>query len=361
MTKLKENVNFMKKYLFICLIASSISFANTFKIIASVGNNAITSYDVKNMEKFMKVYTGNATNVKIEPFKELLLIYSLEQIVSDNKKIILPKDEIDKMIEKMTNLTEEEKTNNMLIERAKIVNEYPDELRLFLKKSQIIRTLLSVELKLREKANEKINESEISNFYNQHKSSLIEPPEIDIVLIICEQPNTSSLEELEKFEKALEEIASKLKKSNDVSALLEKYKKTIKFEPFSGRTGLKPVYELFQAGYPEEMLAFSLSTNPIPTQKGKMVVKPGFVLGPEKTQFRNYSKPVYFIYKLIDRKIGKPTNLEKVRNLIEAQLKEQKINEAIKEYIIEKINRKELNITIYDENYKGEYNEFLRR
>ncbi|MCX7821063.1 MAG: hypothetical protein N2258_05240 [Brevinematales bacterium] len=352
----------LKNLLFLVLLVGSISYAEPFnKVVASVGDFAITSYDVESMRKFMQVYSGNATNAKIEPFKELLYIYSLEQIVKDNKKIILPKDEIDKMIDKMTNLTKEDKTNQMLVERAKIVDQFPEELRLYLRKSQIIRTLLSVDTRLRDKANEKIDEKEITNFYNEHKSSLIEPPSIDIVLVVCEQPSAASLDELERFEKTLEEIAKRLQKSNDISDLLEKNKKFIKFEPYSGRTGLKSVYELFQAGYPEEMLAFALTTTPIPTAKGKLVVKPGFVLGPEKTKFKNSNKIIYFIFKLVDRKVGANVPLEKVRNLIEAQLKEQKIMDSVKGYILDKINRKELEIVIYDEKYKGEYNEFLRR
>ncbi len=293
--------------------------------------------------------------------KELLYIYSLEQIVKDNKKIILPKDEIDRMIDRMTNLTKEEKTNQIFIERAKIVDLFPDELRLYLRKTQIIRTLLSIDNRLKDKANEKITEKEITNFYNEHKSSLIEPPYVDIVLVVVERPNVASLDELERFEKSLEEIAKRLKKSNDISNLLEKYKKTIKFEPYSGRTGLKPVYELFQAGYPEEMLAFALTTNTITTARGGLNVKPGFVIGPEKASFKNSNKVVYFVFKLVDRKIGHPVPLDKVRSLIEAQLKEQKIMDSVKFYILDKIARKELEIVIYDDKYKGEYDEFLRR
>ncbi len=353
----------LKNLIFLSIfVVSSTIFAEPFnKVVASVGDFAITSYDVESMRKFMQVYTGNATNVKIEPFKELLYIYSLEQIVKDNSKIILPKDEVDKMIDKMTNLTKEERTNQMLVERAKIVDQFPEELRLYLRKFQIIRTLLSVDTRLRDKSNEKIDEKEITNFYNEHKSSLIEPPSIDIILVVAEQPSGGTLDELEKFEKTLEEIAKRLQRSNDIADLLEKYKRTIKFESYSGRTGLKPVYELFQAGYPEEMLAFALITNPIPTAKGKLNVKPGFVLGPEKTKFRNSNKVVYFIFKLVDRKIGANVPIDKVRNLIEAQLREQKIMNSVKNYILDKISGKELEIVIYDEKYKGEYDEFLRR
>ncbi len=54
-----------KSLLFLLLFLSSLIFAEPFnKVVASVGDFAITSYDVENMKKFMQIYTGNATNVK---------------------------------------------------------------------------------------------------------------------------------------------------------------------------------------------------------------------------------------------------------------------------------------------------------
>ncbi|MGC8764779.1 MAG: hypothetical protein ACP5QT_02705 [Brevinematia bacterium] len=328
------------------------------RVVAVVGDFPITSYDIEMMEKFMRAASSNPSN-KVEPFKELLFVYSLEQIVKDNKKIILPKDEIDKMIENMTNT--EDMTNEMLLQRAKLINDFADEMRLQLKKGQMTRALIFYDTRLKEKANQKIDEAEISNFYRENQKAFYEHPKIDIVLVVCKKPENLSLEELERFEKALDEIALRLKKSDDISDLLLKYKKILNYESYSGRTGLRFVFDLYQQGYPEELLAFSLTTKPIPTPKGNLIVKPGFLIGPEKTRFRNSEKDYYFILKLIDRELEKPIPLEKVRAVIEAQLREKKVYEVMRNYIIEKIEKNELNIVLYDDKLQGEYNEFIRR
>ena len=329
------------------------------KIVASVGNFPITTYDIEMTEKFLQTTTGNNPSNKVQPLKELLFLYSLEQIVNDNKKIILPKDEIEKMMQNLTNL--EDETNDFAFQRAEIAKRFPEEMKMQLKKGQLVRALLFYDTRLKEKANEKIDEREITNFYKKNEKSFIDQPYLDLVIVVCEQPKTSSLEELEKFENTLDKIAARLKKSNDISDLLTKYRKFLNPEPYSGRTSLKPVSELFQSGYPEELLAFSLSTNVIQTSRGNLYVKPGFSIGPEKIKFRNSPKNYYFVLKVVDRKIGSTLPLEKVRNIIEAQLKEKKIYDALKDLIIDKINKKELQIVLYDEKYKGEYDEFLRR
>ncbi len=349
------------KYFLAIIILTILNFTFSLpvnRIIATVGDFSITSYDVERMEEFLKIASGNPSN-KVEPFKELLFIYSLEQLVKENKKIILPRDEIDRMIENMTNI--EDVTNEMLKQRAKLAKDYTEELKLQLKKGQIVRALMFYDTKLKEKANEKIDETEITNFYKQNEKAFVDVPKVDLVLIVCEQPRNATLEELENFEKALDEIALRLKKSDDVSDLLLKYKKILNYEKYSGRTGLKPVFELFQQGYPEELLAFSLTTKPIPTTKGKLIVKPGFLIGPEKTKFRTSGKDYYFILKVINREMQKSIPLEKVRNIIEARLKEKKIEDTVRNYIVEKIEKKELNISIFDDKYRGEYDEFIRR
>jgi len=344
-------------FLLICISFSHPLVLN--RIIATVGDYPITSYDIERMRDFLKLMSGNNPSQKIEPLKELLFFYSLQQIVSQNKKIILPRDEINKIIENTTNV--KDASDELAKQRLKIYEQYPDEFEMQIRKSQIVRALMFYDTRLKDKAGEKVSEEEIKKFYQENKKLMVDQPKLDLVIVVCKSPKNASLENLEKFENALLQISDRLKKSNEIEDLLAKNKNLLGYENYSGRTGLKYVFELYQSGIPEELLAFSLSTNAIPTPKGNLYVKPGFVIGPEVTKFRNSDEKYYFVLKVVDRKLNEFVPLEKVKPLIENQLREQKIYNALKEYILEKIEKNELQISLYDINYQGEYDEFLRR
>lgn len=329
-------------------------------IVASVGNYAITTYDIEKMNEFLIIGSGGTKSQDPKAgLKELLYTYALYYLADKETKMTLSKGEIDSAIASITNNTNTSDPGAAY--RIKLFQEYPDQYRMKMKKSQIMRALAYYNRELKDKLGREVSEKEARDFYQKNQSNFMEPPSVDMVVVLAPQPKDLSLDELDNYEKNLNLIADTLKKTDNVTNLIDKYKKGLSLDPVSGRTGMLPAFELIKNGIPEEIVFLSLTTNSIRSSKGMILIKNGAVVGPELYQFRKSPKPQYFIFKLIQRKTTSITPFEKVRQMVEFQIKDNKSEEIINQFIQDKVLKNEIKITIIDKNYEGAYNELFRR
>ena len=340
------------------LIAGAQMYAGVINsIAANVGNYAVTEYDVDKMHDFLTVSSGGRGETNFSAFQELLTIYSLNYIVDSDKRMVVPKGEVEKFIDNVTNITNTDDPAAMY--RLKLYQEFPEQYKLQFRKNQIMRLLMYYRPELKQKSEEEVSEKESRDIYEKNKKMFLEPPELDIVAIVVQQPKNLSLDDLDAFEKAMNTIAEALKKNDDVSALLEKNKKMLNPEKYSGRTGLKSVMDILKDGVPEELIGISLTTNALPTPKGKLYINPGTVLGPETTKFRSSDKVFYFILKVISRKQVSISPFEKVRPMIDYQLKDKKMNEMIHQFITDKIRKGVIRVSIINPAYQNELDKYM--
>jgi len=329
-------------------------------IVATVGQYAITKQDVERMRDFIKESNPQSkTNDLNSALKELLLSYSIITYVENNSnKIIYRQREMDNYLNTLTNNPNDSSSKS----RLKLYNDYPEEFLLQIKKMQMIRSILFYDEFLKEKVESQVDTNEMLEYYKKNKQYFLEPPKVDIIFISTPQPNNFTLDQMEELEKNLTSIANYLKKSDDVTNVMNKYQKIIPFSPLSGRTGLRQAYELYNEGYPEEILMLSLSTEPLPAGKDRTIrIKNGVVVGPELIKFRSNGQMNYVIFKLISRQLKQQMPFEKSIPFIENLLKEKRTSEVIQQALVEKINRGEITINIVDKSYIGAYDEFLRR
>ena len=319
-------------------------------IVASVGNYAITVYDIKKMNEFLQITSGMKSDQN-NAFRELLYDYGLI-FLSDNEDQILVRDqELRNYVDSVTN----QQTGNQFY------REYLEQVKMQYKKNQIIRSILSYDQAMKIKISEEIPEAKMRLFYNKNRSSLIEPPSLDVIVLGVLQPKTGSLDELDRFDRNLAAVAEALKKTDDVNAVMSKFRMQFAFESFSGRTGMKNVYELVKAGFPQEALGIGLSKNDIQGPKGMVRIGKGVVYGPMPMVLQSTGKPTYLIVKVINRQFERSMNFETAKPYIERKIRDDMANEAFKQYIIDKIASGDITVNILDKNFEGAYNEFVRR
>jgi hypothetical protein len=324
-------------------------------IAANVGKYPITSYDIKKMAELLQASGTAKTYDTGKAFRDLLLINALMYMKDQNEQIKLREKDYLNYLESLTN------TKNGDSKGLQLYQNYGDYVKMQFEKNQIIRSIVTVDQNINKRINEEVPEKDIKDFYNKNRVQMMEPPSVDIIAFVVPQPANLGLDELDAFEKSLNGIAASLKKSDDAEAVAKKYK-DIKFESYSGRSGMKNIYDLFRVGYPQEVIGVALSTNVLKSSKGEIYIKNGTVLGPEPIQFRDLpGKTYYLIFKLINRQMSKSLTLEKATPLIERKLKEERVEKIIESYIAEQMLKNEIPVTVIDNNFEGVYDEFIRR
>lgn len=323
-------------------------------VVASVGKYAITGYDIKKMNDFLQINSGIKKSDINAAFAELIFSYSLIYLSDNEDQIVVRDQEWKNYIDSVTNQQSSGSAQQFY-------KEYIDQIQLQFKKNQIIRSILSYDQDLKMRISEEIPEKEMRSYYNKNRKSLIEPPYMDAIVLGILQPKTGSLDELEKFDKNLLAVAEALKKTDDAGAVISKYRMQFAFETFSGRTGMKSIYDLMKSGYPTEALGIGLSQNPIQGPKGMVNMKKGTVYGPMPMVLQSTGKATYLIVKLINRQFEKSMNFETAKPYIERKLREDKANNVFKQYVIGKIINNDITVNMLDKKYEGAYNEFVRR
>lgn len=323
-------------------------------IAASVGRYAITAHDIRRMNDFLQINTGVKKSDLKAAFHELIYAYGLIDLADQNENIMISEIELNSYLESLTN-------QQSAGDARAFYRDYLDLIRINYKKNQVIRSILSFNNDLKFKIGEDIPEKKMRDFYNKNRASLIEPPSIDVAVIGVSQPATSSLDELERFEKSLDTLIVELRKTNDVQAVLNKAGGRFSVTPFSGRTGMKNVYELIRSGLPNEVLGIALASQPIRGPKGMVTMRKGTVYGPAPIVLQGSERATYLIVKLIDRKMESRMTFEAARPIIERKLREDRVNEIFRQFVTEQIASGEITVSLLDKNYEGAYNEFVRR
>jgi len=346
--------------LLILLIKSTLIYPEIVNwVIAKVGNYPITYYDLNQMNEFVNFGSGLNKNADLnQSFEDLILTYCVLTIPDFINKIKINETEIDNYINSMTNISN---SNDPTFEyKLTIFNKYPEQFKLQLKKNQIIRNLIFYDENLKSKINKEITPLEITNFYEKNKKNF-EVPMISLLILAVEQNKNLSFDEMLNFEKVLNEIKEIVKKTNDINFIIDKYKDKIKFEDFSQITEFKSVYELLDKGIPDEILNLSLMEKIRLPDGSFFEIKKDAVFGPQIIPIKKMKKNVYIIIKFLENPKKTPLPLEKILDKIDYAIKEERINNEIKKYVLENIKKGKITINIIDKKYEEVYNDFLRR
>jgi len=352
----------MKKFiiLMIILFAGVNGYAKLWNwVVANIGTYAITDYDVKKMNSFLMASGEIKTNDLDQAFKNILVIYSLQSIIDNDAKVKMTDKEIDDYIKALTNITNNE--DPAAEYRLKLYQEFPDQYKLAIKKDQLVRTISYYNEELKTNSGLKVSENEIKNFYESNKPRFMDLPYLDFIVFAFERPKNLGLDELEGFETALSNMSELLKRSDDAVQIMAKYKNQVKFESYSGRSGLKPFNELITNNYPEEVLSISAMEKLTLPPKTVIIMTNGTVFGPQLVPIRKANKTVYIVLKIIEKKAAQPVSYDKVKEMIERKLRGDKLDGAIESFVKGKIIKREVTISVLDKSYEGVYNEFLRR
>jgi len=344
--------------LFICSFSSLYS-AKVNNVIVTIGNNAITSFDLSKTRDFYQVTGSDTSKDPNFAFKDLLFTYSLLYLSTKDSQLNIKQEEIDKFVDSITNI--QNTKDNIAENRLKVYQMFPDQFKLLNKKNQIIRGMMFYYEDLKAKANEAVADNLVKDFYNKNKNRppIMETPMLDFIVVAVVAPDNLGLSETEKFEENLKNIANQLKKSDDIDAILSQYK-FIHFESYTGRCGYKPTDALYQLGYPQEALSIALMDT-IKLQTGPFIMKEGSVFGPQAIVMQKTNKKTYLMVKLISRQPAKIRTLENAKPDIENILKQDRMYQIFQDYVVNKIKNGEINVILVDKNYEGAYNEFIRR
>jgi|GEM_PF-2172174 hypothetical protein len=325
-------------------------------IVANIGQYSISRIDIQRMDEFLKV--SRTTNN--DALTELILVYSIFSSIENDDQITFKEAEVDNTIKALTNTNGN--PDPMAKSRLQLFLSFPDEYKLEIKKNQVIRTLTYYKPELKTIVDEIIPDSELKTYYLNNKKYFVNPPQLDMYVLAVPQPPDASLDKLDEIERALCAVTNALRKTDDATPVVEKYKTLLNPEPYSGRTGYRPIVEIFNSGCPEELINFALIPS-IPLRSGPpLIVKNGTVIGYEKFMFKSSPRVVhYFIIKVLNKKLQEPMTFEESKSAIVNILKEEKIKSSLQKFIINKINRSEISVNIIDKSYEGVYNEFLRR
>ncbi len=340
-------------------------------IIGQVGKYSITDYDLSQMVLFEK--TMGKTNItKKNALKELLMTYAIFDFANQDEKYQVSESDIDKTIKSLTNVNEDEPVETVR-QRQKLYSQFPDALRMQLKKNRIMQTLFFYNETLKQKLNESPDETKMKKFYKDHPRLFLKMPKVDIIAFVVKKNKNWSFDKLENVESSMREIASKLEKGKSADNIKKEYGK-LKFESYSGRSGLKDLRELNSAGYPQELILLPLQktmklpemkeVKGVPTYTGKQVnrkVGPGFVfyIG-QPMPLRGKKGLYYVVLKVIKRVEPDKIPYEEVKSKIAMEMKNQHAVDILENMIRDKFKKKEIFISIFDKSYKGVYNEFIR-
>ncbi len=324
-------------------------------IVANVGKYSISKYDLQRMGEFLQI--SKSTN---NAFIELLSSYALFTAVETDPEIIYRNNEVDNFITSLTNSTNSNDPSFKM--RQQLFHDYPGEYTIEIKRNTMTRSLGFYKTNFKAMSDQPIPDNELKDFYAKNKKYFTDPPKLDMIVVSLPQPPEADLDTLAKIENILTAITNSLYRTDDINPVLDKYRKIINFEPYSGRTGLKDVYEIFRSGCPEELINIALMKSIPQRSSPPIIVKNGTIIGYEKYIFKNSPNKVhYFIVKLISRKMEQQSTFEEAKPSIINLLKDEKLLSLIQKYVTDKIIRGEIPVDIVDKSYEGVYDEYLRR
>ncbi len=170
----------------------------------------------------------------------------------------------------------------------------------FLKKVEDFKkiTLISQLLEKEIETKAKVTEKDAKDYYEKHKAELASVSQIRASHILV------------KTEAEANKILERLKKGEDFAALAKKYS----IDTGTAKNG-------GDLGY------FSAGQMAPEIEQAAIKLKPGEVGGPVKTKFG------YDIIKVVDKKMGKPLEFEKIKNAIMQRISSEKQKEVFDSYV----------------------------
>lgn len=350
-----------KNYLlvvFFLLIPFVVQTAVINQIIASVGNIAITSFDIQQMRSFEEKISQKRPSSS-EALTKLINMTSLLIIAEDSPEYYMDESELRKTINSMTNNPSD--PNNE--QRKQLYNTYSSLYRMMIRSDKVKRSLMFNNVNIKAEVNQPINVQESRNFYNKNKQQFKDSPfpKFDLTIFAVEASPRWSLSELTEVEEQMAQLAKALDTSNDFDALKKQFS-SLRFTPYSGNTGLfTPDILILQKKIPDEILGIAmqntlnLGTINIPIQKNKGI----FI--PQPIPFRNTGKSTYLTMKIIDLVQPKQLTFEQALLKVEELIRYQRAEKAVSKLIKERIEAGQITLTATDNSYRSVFREFNQK
>lgn len=345
------------------LVTSSARLVNW--VVATVGSYAITDYDIRQMNQFLQVIGIQRTNDMNAAFRALVYQYGLLSMADSDERMKSGEKEIAQYIDSITNAPRDTNAGDSSSSdmKRRVYNDFPEFYRMYIRKDLIARDLFYINPDLKARVPAVINEKETRAYFDSNRNRFVEPPYGDLIIIAVNRPdNLGPFDYLDKYETPLSNMAAALKRSDDVTNLMNIYSRNFKFEPYSGRTGLKPLIDILSNGTPEEALGITFGQDSVQVSATERIrMTNGSVFGPYPIPIRKTGKKVYIIIKIMEKRVQKPIPFEQVKDNIEDMLKAEKSSEVMEKFVKEKFQKRDIVVTILDRNFEGVYNDFLRR
>lgn len=326
------------------------------KIVVSVGNIALTSYDIDQMKKFDSIISGQKVSSS-EALTKLINMSALILIAMNQPEYYMDESELRKNINSITNNAADPTAK----QRQEIYEQYPYIYRMFLRSDKVKKGLMAGNLQIRNEMNKPIPKNEVQKFYNENKNNLKDSPypKLELVVFGTEVSPQADLAELENIELVMQQVAEKLNTTSDPSIIKKEFGKKVKFTSYSGRTKLlTPDILILQQKIPDEVIGIALRDS-IPLGRTTLEIKKNKgIYIPQPIPIRSTQKSTYISLKILDIQEPKQLSFNEAKGKIEEILRYRKGEEAIEQIIKQRISEGQITLTPIDESYRKVFNTF---
>ncbi|MGL4388519.1 MAG: hypothetical protein ACRCTJ_03905, partial [Brevinema sp.] len=217
--------------LLLIIISTNYSFEN--KIIAIIGDTALTSFDINQMKGFELAISGNKISSE-EALTKLINNASLLTFADNYPDYYMSEAELRKSINTLTNNPADPGAQ----ERKNVLMKYENIYRLFLRADKVKKGLIGGNIHIRAEMNHPIPPNEIKDFYTKNKERFTDSPypKLDLIIFAVETSPKWTLSDLEHTEDQLNKLSARLDSSSDTEKIRKEFSKTLKFTSYSGRT-----------------------------------------------------------------------------------------------------------------------------
>ncbi|MGL4561797.1 MAG: hypothetical protein ACRCV0_05880 [Brevinema sp.] len=333
--------------LFMTSLPHLYSFDN--QIIVSVGDIAITSFDLKQMQGFDE----SISRQKISPenaLKKLINTASLLVIADQYPEYYMDETELRKNINTLTNNSSDPSAKA----RRNVFIKYESIYRMFLRADKVRKGLIAGNIQIRNIMNQPIPPKEIKAFYNKNKAQLTDSPypKLDLLLFAVETTPRLSLSDLEEIEKNLQSLANKLNSSSNEEQIRKEFGKKLKFTSYSGRTQLlTPDILILQKKIPDEVIGIALRDEIPLGPKTITITKNKGIYIPQPIPMQSTGKPTYIVLKILDIQEPQQLSLKDAEQKIEEIIRFQRGDQAIDDMIKTRIAEGQITLTPIDNQY----------
>ncbi|MGL4367448.1 MAG: hypothetical protein ACRCTQ_04115 [Brevinemataceae bacterium] len=349
----------MKKLLLVILFFPLTIYSQVVnEVIASVGDIAITSYDIQRMRDFDSVITGKKTSSE-EALHKLITMSSLLIISEQKPEYYMDEAELRRLVKNITNNS----TDPAQEQKIELYNKYPDLYRLLLRTDKVKRGLMYGDPFIKQETSAPIPPKEAEDFYRKNKSLFKDSPfpKLDLIIFAVESSPKWKLSELENVENKMQELARDLDASNNFNTLKRKYN-SLRFTSYSGATGLfTPDILILQKKIPEEIIGVALQKS---INLGVSVInirKNKGIYIPQPIPFKSTGTPTYLTFKILNIVQPQQLTFEESGPRIEEILRYQRAEKLIDELIRKRISEGMITLMQNTSSYKSVFNQFKKQ